>query len=682
MTKIPLKLKEIPTKNKLQIIDNYSPNYNYIVEDNKIYYARKGKDYWVDISDNNVARENLFRFLNDRYSFRGYDDREKEIYNLIQKKQFNYSTFGQKQPSTERGLPPRRQPASSTSTDYLHIDGSHLKSPFISDDPKLKSFEQAHKTPKIVQTDVRTGISTDAQGRKYKKTASGNYQRVVKPKLPQVNLDFLKVKTPGDMGAIWNQIVSGNWSDAWNTVSNGISRKWNKSFGSDPTSVMKLPQGAINKNSKYALRPSSFVGDTIPVPKSRRYIIPESLDMREFTFGARNRGNTTEIKSEAAPITAFNPFKPYGQQQKGFQTYIGIDPQGRFKVGDISQFSSGDLLTGTYANEVLSFKKDKAGNLQYKNDRAHGNGDRSVPITVLRNGKFGSLNILTNRDQTGNTYGWVDGGRVLVKVGPELRLLSGSIEDIERNFEDMKRRNKATYGTFYTLDNGSYNRGLRTYDRIFTPADLKEYDQQNVGGGNFLYIKNRRDQIPSFKSDTIWTPNVRTESDASYHKGHNLRNEQRGIVLHHTAFTEPSLAGVTQHLTKPNGDSAHVIIGYDGTRRVLARPNQVTFHAGASYWNGRDNVNDFMVGIEFQGDTSKKDLTNQQVESAVEYMTPIIRANNIRLEDIVTHQQVRDMYNDYAKRSNTNTAPSKPDISQSSYTKIIKRLKERLYYEK
>jgi len=64
---------------------------------------------------------------------------------------------------------------------------------------------------------------------------------------------------------------------------------------------------------------------------------------------------------------------------------------------------------------------------------------------------------------------------------------------------------------------------------------------------------------------------------------------------------DSDLSGVLKHLTRPNEESAHVIIGFDGTRKVLARPDQVTFHAGQSAWNNRTNVNDFMVGIEFQG---------------------------------------------------------------------------------
>lgn len=145
---------------------------------------------------------------------------------------------------------------------------------------------------------------------------------------------------------------------------------------------------------------------------------------------------------------------------------------------------------------------------------------------------------------------------------------------------------------------------------------------------------------------------------------------------------DPNLRSVTDHLTRPNEESAHVIIGFDGSRRVLARPDQVTFHAGQSAWNKRTNVNDFMVGIEFQGDTNRQDLTQEQIDSAVEYMTPIIKANNIRLEDIVTHQQIRDLYNDYAKKNGQKTAPSKPDINQVNYARVIEALKRKVYYEK
>lgn len=89
-----------------------------------------------------------------------------------------------------------------------------------------------------------------------------------------------------------------------------------------------------------------------------------------------------------------------------------------------------------------------------------------------------------------------------------------------------------------------------------------------------------------------------------------------------------------------------------------------------------------MIGIEFQGDTNRKDLTPQQIESAIEYLEPIIRKNNIRLEDIVTHQNVRDMYNDYARKAGQKEAPTKPDINERNYNLIIQALLRKVYYKK
>lgn len=672
--KTPLKLSQIPTKNKLIIIDNYSPAFNYIVEDDKIYYSKKGNnDYWVDISENDKARENLYRFLNDKYDFRGYDDREKEIYGLIQQGTFDRNTFGK--PATKK---------------------------IVQQKPKLSPKKTTTHTTKKKSSGnnwfVNAILGAAVAENPYAMTSAGwqldNNGNWKQGNPPQPAKEIFKVKNPGDAGTIWNNIVDGNFRDAIDMVLNGLSRAFDKKFGGkDPISNFKI-SGTADKTTKYAIRPQSETGDTIRTFKQRispqQYIIPESLDVNEFTFGYRNRGQYKPIKSEAASITAFRNFKPFGKHDKGYQTYIGIDANGHLKAGNISQFGPGDFLTGTYSNEIASFMKDKNGNIIMS--KSNKNPAQNQPAYIAwNNGKLiqkprgQAINILVRKDDpVGNQYGNVTGGRVLVRVGNELRLLSGSVKDIDAQFEEMKKRNKADHGTFYTLDNGSFNRGLRTFNGQFTSQDLRKYDNLNSEGGNFLYIKNRITPTPKFRSDTIWTPNVRTVNDNSYKTGHGLTNEQKGIVLHHTAFMENDLSRVIKHLTKPNGESAHVVIGFDGTRKVLARPDQVTFHAGQSAWNGRANVNDFMVGIEFQGDTNRKDLTPQQIQSAIEYMTPIIRANNIRLEDIVTHQQIRDLWFDYAKRSGQSTSgvERKPDINEANYRKIIEALLNQVYYKK
>lgn len=615
----PLKFDELPTKNRISIIDDYSPHYNYIVEGDKIYYSRKGhNDYWVDISDNEVARKNLFNHIGSKYNYKGYEDNEREIGKQVEDNTYNY----------KEAIRPKRR---------LHLSGDIKATPIT---------EQSSST--YVQKQ--------------------NFNNNTKPQEANTIL-----------GDIANGIV-----DLWQKGTNYLSRQYEKFLGdNDSASNLKLPQ-QTSVNSNYDLMPASYTGDTINIDKNK-YIIPESINLNDVRLGVRNRGSREQLNTEGAIITNFNPYTPFDKVDKKDKTatYMGVDKNGRFKVGTIDSFSQGDMLTRTYANDVESFAKDAKGNQIWKNDPAHGNASRNVPvINVIENGKTkqGSLNILSDKgSKSGNTYGNITGGRVILEAGDERRLVSGSIQDIEKQFNDIKQRHGVKTVRMYVLDNGSYNRGLRTRNRTITSSDLQQYDNQNNGGGNFMYLLSGS----QFGEDVIQTPNIRTKNSESYKKGHSLVNEQKGVVLHHTAFEEDDLTNVTKHLTDPKSEaSSHVIIGYDGHRRTLASPDKVTFHAGQSVWNNRQDVNDFMLGIEFQGDTNKKNLTDAQIQSAIEYLRPIVRKNNINLENIVTHEQVRAMYNDFARKQGIKTAPNKPDINKQNYEKIINALLKSLYYKK
>lgn len=94
----------------------------------------------------------------------------------------------------------------------------------------------------------------------------------------------------------------------------------------------------------------------------------------------------------------------------------------------------------------------------------------------------------SNKNRT-DEYGSIAGGRIIIQAGKEVRLVSGSIDNIRDEIEAMKSRNNVKTVDLYTLDNGTYHSGLRTFDKIFTRDDLLKYDAQNTGGGNFLYIK-------------------------------------------------------------------------------------------------------------------------------------------------------------------------------------------------
>lgn len=252
-----------------------------------------------------------------------------------------------------------------------------------------------------------------------------------------------------------------------NLVGNGLSRKLQLFFDSEP-------EHTINDTTKI---------------NSRRYRIPESINLTKHTFGYRNRGDYTPINSVAAPITAFSNFKSKESISPNNQNYIGIDSIGKFVFGKYSDIPNGSMISPTFKNTVTGFKTDSKDNVLFM--ESNSNGSRKSPIlNAIVNGKSvnNRLNFLANNNRT-DEYGSIAGGRIIIQAGKEIRLVSGSIDNIRDEIEAMKSRNNVKTVDLYTLDNGTYHSGLRTFDKIFTRDDLLKYDAQNTGGGNFLYIK-------------------------------------------------------------------------------------------------------------------------------------------------------------------------------------------------
>jgi len=151
-------------------------------------------------------------------------------------------------------------------------------------------------------------------------------------------------------------------------------------------------------------------------------------------------------------------------------------------------------------------------------------------------------------------------------------------------------------------------------------------------------------------------------------------NMVEGVILHHTAepTIERSLAVLTSK-TKKVG--THVVIDNDGTRYIMAEPTVVTYHAGLSVLNGKEGCNNFTIGIEFQGNTLNNPLTDDQINSAIEYLRPLIIQYKIPIKNIVTHEMVRQAYKrKYPKKK----CSGKVDITQHEYTRFMKALKDSL----
>ena len=107
----------------------------------------------------------------------------------------------------------------------------------------------------------------------------------------------------------------------------------------------------------------------------------------------------------------------------------------------------------------------------------------------------------------------------------------------------------------------------------------------------------------------------------------------------------------------------------------MAKPEVVTYHAGYSVLNGKEGCNNFTIGIEFQGNTLEAPLTRNQINSAIEYLLPIISKYHIPIKNIVTHEMVRQAYK---KKYPQKRCSGKVDITQTEYKRLMESLKNAL----
>ena len=127
------------------------------------------------------------------------------------------------------------------------------------------------------------------------------------------------------------------------------------------------------------------------------------------------------------------------------------------------------------------------------------------------------------------------------------------------------------------------------------------------------------------KSHRLW----RDGKAVAYRRSPNVGGEMtpRAIVLHDTAgdLGEGSISWLTDKKSKV---SAHFVVKRDGEIAQLANTNIKTWHAGASSWRGKSNLNDWSIGIEIVNPGGPlKSLGNGRYKGGVEFDT----SNNLSL---------------------------------------------------
>lgn len=153
---------------------------------------------------------------------------------------------------------------------------------------------------------------------------------------------------------------------------------------------------------------------------------------------------------------------------------------------------------------------------------------------------------------------------------------------------------------------------------------------------HFAYRSPIRGGGPSEdKPQTLWIPSP------------NFNDRPRGpadidtIVLHHTA-SGGTAQDTARYFQDPSADvSSHYVVGKDGTIVQSVPDGKRAWHAGESSFKGRDDVNDFSIGIEIVNLGDGRDpYPDAQYEALADLVAWLMKTYGVPMDRITGHRDV------------------------------------------
>lgn len=119
----------------------------------------------------------------------------------------------------------------------------------------------------------------------------------------------------------------------------------------------------------------------------------------------------------------------------------------------------------------------------------------------------------------------------------------------------------------------------------------------------------------------------------------------KAIVMHDTEGNYNGSIDWTSRIHNPSTGkrlyaSYHCIVARDGRRTVTNRDDNRAYHAGASSFKGAKSLNNWTIGVAFERSSYTEPLQAAAIESAVEYIAPLMKKWNISIDMVTDHRTV------------------------------------------
>ena len=244
-----------------------------------------------------------------------------------------------------------------------------------------------------------------------------------------------------------------------------------------------------------------------------------------------------------------------------------------------------------------------------------------------------------------------------IKQGKNLEVEDGEVEYLSNDGKTLNVLSDQSYLTRrgispadLAISTGNPEAAMKEQESVKSQLGIKD-SKYKAGKGKKYVIKEKRSpniQKGTFEKDldnpkdSIYYSNYRVIKDKKGNEKVHVTipdvNSKKYIVLHHTGASAKSADNAFMN---PNSKvSAHYLIDKYGNITKYANDDEVTYHAGLSRYNKDRTFNNLAIGIEFEGDTNKKDLTEDQYGAGVSLAKQLASEYNIPETNIISHKDI------------------------------------------
>lgn len=114
------------------------------------------------------------------------------------------------------------------------------------------------------------------------------------------------------------------------------------------------------------------------------------------------------------------------------------------------------------------------------------------------------------------------------------------------------------------------------------------------------------------------------------------------LILHYTGM--PTGEAAIQRLCDAEAKvSAHYVVEEDGRIFQLVAEEKRAWHAGLSYWRGRERLNDYSIGVEIVNpghEFGYRPFPEAQIESVIELCKGILSRHPIEARNVIGHSDI------------------------------------------